>query len=298
MNKHILPVATSLAMLLSPSLARADEQTASRRREAAMQFHIRAQENSGLLVPMYVYPANIETNAVFKKLINLKLRYQTVPFWVIVNPGSGPGKQVDANYTMAIDKLLGAGCVVIGYVSTSYAKRPAADVQADIDLWQKFYPRVQGIFFDEMINENTEAALAKQLVFTKQARDAGYWPIVANPGTETPRRYFAGDAADVIVVHEGSKFPDDKKLKGDDSGRNADFPPFTRAVLVHSMADYEPVELAIIRRYARWVYITEDPYRPGDKSANNPWDTLSKHLEFMCEQLVQPPLPRGPGRGR
>src|SRR4029077_1315152 len=122
----------------------ADEQTASHRREAAMQFHIRAQERPGILVSMYIYPANIETNDAYKKLIQLKLKHQTVPFWVIVNPGSGPGKRVDANYTKAIDRLLGAGCVVIGYASTSYANRPAADVQADIDLWLKLYPRVQG----------------------------------------------------------------------------------------------------------------------------------------------------------
>jgi hypothetical protein len=43
---------------------------------------------------------------------------------VVVNPASGPGKAADANYTKAIDRLRGAGCVVLGYVTTNYGKRP------------------------------------------------------------------------------------------------------------------------------------------------------------------------------
>ena len=31
----------------------------SERRSRAMEFHLRAQERTGVLVPMYVYPANI-----------------------------------------------------------------------------------------------------------------------------------------------------------------------------------------------------------------------------------------------
>src|SRR5436190_7069951 len=187
----------------------ADEPNAAARRERAQQFHLRAQERTGLLVPLYVYPADIHTNRVYNRLIDIKRRYATVPFWVIVNPASGPGNAIDANYTKAIDRLQGAGCVVLGYVTTSYGKRPAADVHADIDRWLKMYPRTQGIFFDEMIYEDTEAAAKYQAALNRYAREAGCWPTVANPGAETPGRYFAADAADVIVVHEGNEWPDE-----------------------------------------------------------------------------------------
>jgi hypothetical protein len=39
------------------------------------------------------------------------------------------------------------------------------------------------------------------------------------------------------------------------------------------------------RKYCRWVYVTEDLYRPGDSQAANPWDTLSQHLEEICSQI-------------
>jgi hypothetical protein len=260
----------------------------STRRTRAVEFHLRAQERTGVLVPLYVYPADVHANAVWNRLIDVKRRFETVPFWVIVNPASGPGKEVDANYTKGIDRLVGAGCVVLGYVTTSYGKRPAEDVRADIDRWEKFYPRTQGIFFDEMIYEDTDAAAQQQVKLNRYAHNRGYWPTVANPGTDTPGRYFATDAADVIVIHEAESWPTEAKLKGDYFGGYSDFPPFTRAVLTYSQPKFDVPSLAMVRKYARWVYVTEDQYRPNDPKADNPWDTLSKHLEEVCEQLAKP----------
>lgn len=274
------------AFLLLSSAVQAEESAATRRADA-MQFHLRSQQSTGLLVPMYVYPANIHTNDTYNRLIALKRRYETVPFWVIVNPASGPGKQVDANYTKAIDRLLGAGCVVLGYVSTSYAKRPAAEVEEEIDRWRTLYPRIQGIFFDEMTYEDRDSDAQYQARLNRYAKDAGCFPTVANPGTDTPGRYFATDAADVIVVHEGNEWPDEARLKGDYFGGYSDYPPFTRAVLLHSKKEFDPQQLKMVRRYARWVYVTEDEYRVNDPQAPNPWDGLSKHLEAMCEQLAE-----------
>jgi len=283
-----LPVLSFVLGMFAYTALRADEPSAAARRERAMQFHLRAQERTGLLVPLYVYPADIHTNRVFNRLIDLKRRFETVPFWVIVNPASGSGKEVDANYTKAIDRLQGAGCVVLGYLTTSYGKRPAAEVQGVIDRWLKMYPRTQGIFFDEMIYEDTDAAAKYQAALNRYAKEAGCWPTVANPGAETPGRYFAADAADVIVVHEGKDWPDETRLKGDYFGGNADYPPFTRAVLVHSQPKFAPQPLQMVRRYARWVYVTEDRYVPNDPTADNPWDTLSKYLDAVCEQLARP----------
>ncbi len=276
-----------LALLLATVAPAVTAQDAAARRERSMQFHLRAQERTGILIPLYVYPADIHTNKAYNRLIELKRRYETVPMWVIVNPASGPGKQVDANYTKAIDRLQGAGCVVLGYVSTSYAKRPEKEIKADIDAWLKLYPRTQGIFFDEMIYEDNDAGVKHQAALNKYARDAGCWPTVGNPGTDTPGRYFADDVADVIVVHEGETWPDEKRLQGDYFGGYSDHPPFTRAVLVHSMTKFDPKQLTMVRKYARWIYVTDDPYKLNDPKADNPWDTLSKHMEVMCDELAK-----------
>jgi hypothetical protein len=233
---------------------------------------------------MYVYPDNVEKNPAYQRLADLKRRHESVPMWVIVNPASGPGKRVDANYTRAIDRLRGAGCVVLGYVTTSHGKRTEAQVKKDIDQWLELYPRCHGIFFDEMRNEDTEAAVAYQAALNRYAHDAGCWPTVANPGTDTPGRYF-GIAADVIVVHEGGDWPKEERLKGDHPGGYVDHPPFTRAVLVHSQPKLDLSLLRMVRQHARWVYLTEGLLRPGDPAAANPWDRVSRHLEAICEQL-------------
>ena len=254
----------------------------------ARQFHQFAEQGTGILVPLYVYPANIHTNPVFNRLIDLKRRYETVPIWVIVNPDSGPGKTVDANYVKAIDRLQGAGCVVLGYVSTRYGKRPEAEARKDMEQWLKMYPRIQGLFFDGMIYEDTPEAVKYQAGLNALAASLGFWPTVGNPGADTPGRYFAAKAADVIVIHEGENWPDETRIKGDYFGGYSDFPPFSRAVLVHSMKTFDAKSLAMIRKYARWVYVTDDPYRLNDPKADNPWDSLSKHMEALCEELANP----------
>lgn len=275
-----------IALLLFVPCPAVTEESPAVRRQRAQDFHLRAQERTGVLVPMYVYPADVHTNAVYNRLIDLKRRYETVPTWVVLNPASGPGKAADANYSKAIDRLQGAGCVVLGYVSTGYGKRAAADVRADIDAWLKLYPRAQGIFFDEMTYEDTEAGVKYQAGLAKYARDAGCWPTVANPGADTPARYFAAEAADVILIHEGPDWPAETRLKGDYFGGYSDYPPFTRGVLVHSNANLDADKLRMVRKYARWVYVTEAPYRAGDPKAANPWERLSKHLDALYEQLA------------
>jgi hypothetical protein len=208
-----------------------------------------------------------------------------VPIWVIVNPASGPGKEVDANYTKAIDRLIGAGCVVLGYTSTSYGKRAAAEVQRDLQQWNTHYPRIHGIFFDEMIYEDKAEAVTHQAGLNRAARELGYWPTVANPGADTPGRYFAKDCADVILIHEGDAWPKEDRLKGDYFGGYSDSPPMTRGVLLHGQAKLDKAALSMARKYARWFYVTEAPFRANDPTAANPWNVLSKHLPELCEEL-------------
>lgn len=287
MSRHLAFLLLGPAFLWVTTRGASADDNAAQRRKQARDFHLRAQERAGVLVPMYVYPANIHKHPAYDRLMNLKRQYETVPMWVIVNPASGPGKQVDANYTKAIDRLQGAGCVVLGYVTTSYGKRAETEVRKDVDEWLKLYPRIHGIFFDEMIYEDKEAGAKYQAGLNRYAHDAGCWPTVANPGADTPGRYFAAGAADVIVVHEGNSWPPEERLKGDYFGGHADYPPFTRAVLVHSQPRLDKASLRMVRKYARWVYVTEAPYRPGDPAAANPWDRLSRHLEELIGQLAE-----------
>jgi hypothetical protein len=262
-----------------------DAATSSQRVARNQRQHLQLQQRTGILIPMYVYPSDPQTNEAFNRLIDLKRRYETVPFWVIVNPASGPGTEVDPNYTRIIDRLVGAGCMTLGYVSTSYAKRPAEQIEEDVHLWAEFYPRVHGLFFDEMNYEDAPESVNFQTSLKKYGERAGFWPIVANPGTDVPGRFFDAEAADVFVVHEGDRWPTERRLAGDVPGGYGDYPPSTRAVLIHSLSRFDKNSLHVVRKHARWVYITDDLYRLNDPAAPNPWDTLSTHMEAMCEEL-------------
>lgn len=258
---------------------------ASQRVLANQLFHQQASQKMGLLIPLYIYPADIHTNADYNRVMDLKRQFSEVPFWVIVNPASGPGTEVDANYTKAIDRLIGAGCVVLGYVPTSYGRLPVKDVQRDMDSWRRMYPRVHGVFFDEMIYEDTVSAVDHQKQLNTAAHAMGYWPTVANPGTDTPGRYFAAEAADVIVVHESDHWPTEAQLHGNYFGSYSDYPPTTRATLMYSQATCDPNAIKMARRYSRWIYVTQDTYKLHDAEHPNPWDNLSVHLETMLKTL-------------
>ena len=102
---------------------------------ASRQHMALAQQPTGLLIPLYLYPADIHTNATYNRLIALKLAHPRVPICVILDPADGPGMQPDGNYKQAALRLSGAGCVVLGYVSTRYAKQPLDQVKADIEKY-------------------------------------------------------------------------------------------------------------------------------------------------------------------
>jgi hypothetical protein len=108
----------------TPSVAQTPEGEARKPREHMLL----ANQPAGLLIPLYLYPANVHTNETYNRLIDLKLSHPKTPVCVILNPADGPGAERDGNYRYAARRLRGAGCVVLGYVSTRYAKQPLEQV--------------------------------------------------------------------------------------------------------------------------------------------------------------------------
>lgn len=93
-----------------------------------------------ILVPAYFYPSRDGLTA-WKELLSSA---SAAPVVAIVNPASGPGRRVDPNYEEVFRLAKSSKATLIGYVTLSYAKRPAAEVKAEIDTWVKFYPRHSG----------------------------------------------------------------------------------------------------------------------------------------------------------
>jgi len=147
----------------------------------------------GVLVPAYFDPA---TSSAWTALNQAA---QRVPLIAIMNPNNGPSTAPNATYTQALSALHNAGGQVLGYVYSSYAARPIADVAADVDRYNSFY-NIDGIFIDEMTNysDPTHLAYYQQLYRYIKSKRASYL-VVGNPGANTAEIYLTTPVTDAVV---------------------------------------------------------------------------------------------------
>ncbi len=243
-----------------------------------------AQAALTAIVPAYFYPSN---NSPWD---DLNAAASRIPVTAIMNPGSGPGNFQDSNYVNAVNDLRTAGGKVIGYVSTSWGARSAADVKADIDKYVNWY-NVDGIFFDEMTNTGTTPTLNHYqglYDYVKAINPA--WEVMGNPGTTTTESYLTRPAADSLIVFESfaTNYPGNVP-----SSWNFNHDPSKIGHLVHTTASEGDMlnflDLAV-QRNAGQVYITDDVL-------NNPWDTLPTFWDAevtRIEEINNAPPPAGP----
>jgi hypothetical protein len=150
-----------------------------------------------LLVPAYFYPAG-PTLDDWDRIFRGAPR---APVTVIVNPNTGPGDVVDANYLAVIHRAALGKVQTAGYVNTGYAKRAKADVQAEIERWIHFYPEIAGIFLDAQAPgvEHLDYYVALRK-FVADRITRGF--VITNPGTMCAEEYFSRPATDIACVFE------------------------------------------------------------------------------------------------
>jgi len=231
-------------------------------------------EANSILVPAYIYPSDVYSNATFNALIDLKKKYHKIPMYVILNPSNGPGSSVDGNYTVAIKRLTGAGIHVLGYIYTTYASRSLTTVKADIDNWLTLYPEIEGMFVDNQTSDNTQSNLDYYTELTAYCHYKKFWPVIGNPGTAVyPEVY---DTIDAVIVHEGTSFPSEATLKGDWAGGNADKNYNRRGILVYNQSAFDWQNFSMISKYCGIVYITDV----------NGWTGISAYIRNMLQLLT------------
>jgi hypothetical protein len=216
-----------------------------------------------VLAPAYFYPAEGELKH-WDRLLESPIRADLV---VIVNPASGPGDKEDANYTKIVGRARKAELTLVGYVSTKYGKRPAADVKADVDRWLRLYPGIQGIFFDEQ-NSGADFVDYQADLYDYVRKKKELRLVVTNPGTVCADGYLKRPAADVCCVFEGAKGFDGLRLpEGADK-----LPPSRFAALAYQVGTAEQMRAAVREavKKAGYVYVT-------DGEGANPWDRLPSY---------------------
>jgi hypothetical protein len=182
----------------------------------------------------------------------------------IINPNSGPGDAIRADYVAQVKSTQAHGVIVLGYIHTSYGKRPLSEIKSEIATYRHWYG-VNGIFLDEVTNE--DAGLPYYLK-CRDAIRAGHPKdfIVINPGTPVTESYMA--AANVVLTFESDYGAYLKRAA--DPAWVANYPPKRFFHLIYAAPNAQAMRQAVAlskQRNAGWVYITPD-------TLPNPWDTL------------------------
>ena len=225
------------------------------------------------LVPAYFYPAGPGV-ADWERLTKAAAAARIV---AIVNPASGPGERVDPTYTRVFDDAAAKGVTLIGYVTTSYAKRPRADVEAEVERWVKFYPQVKGIFFDEQVSAADPVDDFYKPLFAHARRTIKDALVVSNPGVPCDEAYVTRAEAGVLCIWEHGKgigeMPPPAWL--------ARHPRDRFALLPYNIPTAEGMREHLATAADRgigFVYVT-------DNAARNPWDRLPTYWEAEVEAV-------------
>jgi len=208
---------------------------------------------SGTMVPAYSYP--LPGSVYWQKLTDAAQRTSLV---AIVNPSSGPGASVDANYSAAIGGLRTAGGFAIGYVFTSYGSRALSSVLADVDSFAAFYP-LDGFFIDEMSTDSSATVLDYYSAIYSHVKSLNpEWPVVGNPGTVTDEAYLTRPATDLLVTFEG----DPDAYAGYVSPPWVDhYSPDRFVHLVYGVVTADSMHSTLMTAFERragWVFVTDD----------------------------------------
>jgi Spherulation-specific family 4 len=225
----------------------------------------RRRPAQALAVPAYFHPAVSPLG--WEELTELGSHAR----FVVVNVADGPGERPDSSYVEVVDRLLDAGVVVTGYVTSGYGSRSVNDLAAEAERYRDWYG-IRGVFVDQVASHAGAGSHYRALVTRLRAHGAA--PVVLNPGVWPDEAL--RDLADVLVTFEGTW----------ETYRDTQFPsadsmdPHTNCHLVYATPsnDFATVRRLASDRRAGVLYVTSSH---GD----NPWGRLSA---FVHEWAVRP----------
>lgn len=178
--------------------------------------------------------------------------------YVIMNPNSGPGATLDPGWVARL-AALGTAPKMLGYVATTYAARPLADVEADIEKYRQWYG-VTSIFLDETPWGCSQTEYYESLATTIRSNGG---VVIMNPGG-LPLNCMI-DIPDVVVSFENNMSAYLSSTATNPPG----YAPqkFWHLVYGAPQSRHRELEELARQRGAGYVYITSD-------DLPNPWDGI------------------------
>jgi hypothetical protein len=218
-----------------------------------------------ILVPAYFYPT---MGPDWGWMTTAAAR---VPITAILNPASGPGQFADPNYVTVVNNFRAVGGRILGYVTSSYAARDLAAVQAEVETYAASYA-IDGIFVDEMANDSAPAHLAWYTGlygYIKSHHPA--YRVIGNPGTTTQEVYLSTPTVDALVTYEN--YQNYRGYVPDAWVRNYPAHQFAHLPYLVATADSMRADIDLaVQRNAGLVFAT-------DANLPNPYDRLPAYWE-------------------
>ncbi|MER3556444.1 MAG: hypothetical protein C4331_19495 [Meiothermus sp.] len=275
-----------------------------------------------LLVPIYVFPHSWGINE-YVRLINVQKHHPSLRIVAIVNVDfDGSDWKTDPVYRGKMGEIVrsldAAGIAVVGYVSSSYTRRPfqgdprgsgfSSDFKTNVDRWTKFFSQVRGIFVDEMCYtatlyhglehpclplEQSQAPLVQsqgrsyrdilayyRALYSYIRWSKGLEAVIANPGQPVPPAFFGGSVADALIVYEGSEAYFDPTVYPLTAN-----PDMTGLLLYNDPAPFALPKLKAVLGKVGFFYVTDAMLVDGKL---NPWAALPRYLEDLADYLDSP----------
>lgn len=214
-----------------------------------------------------------------------------VPFMVI-NPRSGPGTQVEEEFTDLVTKLHALDKPTLGYVRTverfeqGDQPRQLRDKQTILDEIKKYveWYKIKGAFIDEMVNgwSDSQAGMIsfyKDLYHELKRTYGSEFLIVGNPGVNTKEELL--ECADILMSFEQNA---EKYLDDEASPVYPDhykkYPAERFWHVMHNVTDKAQLKKILDKASksgVAYLFPTTDTFNGvlgSESEDNNPWDNL------------------------
>jgi hypothetical protein len=203
-----------------------------------------SQQCQNLVVPAYFYPG-----AYWSRIDH----GGAAPRIMIIDPaGPGAGGVPERNYQAAVKQARAAGITIMGYSDTSYSRRPASAVEADVRKYKAWYG-VTSIFLDQASSGGEQLPYYARLARYIHDTNPGS-AVMLNPGTYPDQRYMS--VGDIVMVYENS-FATYAGLNV--PGWVRKYPPARFAHIVYATTTVQLADALAMAasRHAGYVYVTD-----------------------------------------
>lgn len=221
------------------------------------------------------YNANTPTGSKWEKTLALG---EYLGF-VLINISNGSGTKKDPDWVEQVRRVKNAThAKVLGYVRTTFGKRPQSEVMQEIQNHVDWYG-VDGVFLDESVNgwgeQEPLVAYYEELYPKIKSQFGEFFKVVSNPGSNTIERMV--HTADTLMTFEtyAEKYLNPEYPITPDFYRKYPRNKFWHVIHDVTKENYLQVMAKADAEHCGYVCLTDDRFVPSDDLQNpteNPYD--------------------------